>query len=245
MPLDKERVGEPVEEIACKPVAVAHTRSIRAEVLHDDRKFVSGQAADYRTFGHCRTEALGDRLQRCVAGQVTEGIVDFLEIINVDVKEAQCFTGPACFGNSPLQQMLKLHAVGHLGQRIDAREIANALFRAAALGNVLRSVNKVKVFVFVVTDCRTGIGHRDRFAELAFEKCFFRQIGTVFLNERRRLAAIDDEIDRHSNQLVLFITKKHCRRLIDTLNRAVVGRNDDGFIHTGEQAVQVVACNSR
>ena len=65
---------------------------------------------------------------------MTEGIVDFLECVDVYVEEAQGLGVPASPGNASLQKMLELHAIGNLRQRIDARQVTNTLLGAPALG---------------------------------------------------------------------------------------------------------------
>jgi hypothetical protein len=44
-------------------------------------------------------------------------------------------------GYGLLQQMLKLHAIRHFGEGVVARQIADAPFRALALGDVARDVD--------------------------------------------------------------------------------------------------------
>ena len=104
-----------------------------------------------------------------------ERVVDLLEIIDIHVEQAKRLAGPAGTGDAALQEMLKLHAIGDLGQRIDARQIANSLLCSAALRDVLRRIDPVRRIAVAVLDNRAGVRHRNRLAVLALERGFLRQ----------------------------------------------------------------------
>src|SRR6185503_19877500 len=63
-----------------------------------------------------------------------------------------------------LQQVLELHAVRHLGQRLVAREITNAPLGALALGDVANHEDRALVLRIVGRDLRTGDGDRNGLA---------------------------------------------------------------------------------
>ena len=67
--------------------------------------------------------------QHLVTGRVPQGVIDYLEVIDVDVHEAQ--RSVRTFGpcDRTLQQVLELHAVWNLGERIDTCQVANSLFQ--------------------------------------------------------------------------------------------------------------------
>jgi len=64
---------------------------------------------------------------------VSEGIVDLLEAIHVDVQHRHAVAAAAGARDRLLQQMLELHAVRDLGQRIVAREVTDTPFGPLAL----------------------------------------------------------------------------------------------------------------
>ena len=72
---------------------------------------------------------------------MTKAVIDLLEAVDVDIEQSYRATRTFGTGNRALQQMLELHAIRDLGERIDAGEKPYPLLRFAALRNVLRSKN--------------------------------------------------------------------------------------------------------
>ena len=105
---------------------------------------------------------------------MAERVVDVLEVIDVDVEQAERLAGPTRLGNTALQQMLELHAIGNLGQRIYSCEVANAFFGAAPLRDVLRCIDPVAFPDAVVIDNGTSVGHGYRLAVPALKNCLAR-----------------------------------------------------------------------
>src|SRR6185437_1412080 len=51
-----------------------------------DREFVAAETGDKVVTSRAATQADGDRLQKLIADQVTERVVDALELVNVDIE---------------------------------------------------------------------------------------------------------------------------------------------------------------
>ncbi len=60
----------------------------QADVLDEDREFVAAKASDRVLGPENGTEAVGDRLEKGIAGRVAEAVVDGLEPIHVEIQEA-------------------------------------------------------------------------------------------------------------------------------------------------------------
>jgi hypothetical protein len=72
---------------------------------------------------------------------VAEGIVDLFESIQIQIQQRERALVATRAGYGLLQQMLELHAIRHFGEGIVARQIADAPFRALALGDIARDIN--------------------------------------------------------------------------------------------------------
>ncbi len=157
MALHEKRIRKAVEQAASQPVCFRPVLILGAEPGHDDSEFVTGEPADDRVVGQRGRESFGNGFQGRVAGQVPEGVIDFLEMVDVHIEKAQWLMRPARSRDRPLQQMLKLHAVRDLGQRIDPCEVAYALLGPAAFGDVLRCIDAVVRVATLALDDRARV----------------------------------------------------------------------------------------
>ena len=94
-----------------------------------------------RVLAELGEHAAREDLEARVAGGVAERVVDVLEAVDVEIEHRDVLLAAARARDRLLQQMLKLHAVGDLRQRVGAREVANALLDALALVDVVRGVD--------------------------------------------------------------------------------------------------------
>jgi hypothetical protein len=118
--------------------------------------------------------------------------------------------------------MLELHSIRNLRERIDTREVANPLFGAASLCNVLRSVDSIARFGFFAPKERTRIRNWNRFAELALKKCFTRQPRRRVANKTSTFPGIGDEVDRCADEFTFLIAEQVRRRLVDAFDPALI-----------------------
>src|SRR5690606_6982948 len=99
-----------------------------------------------------------------IAREVTERIVDLLEMVDVDVEQVKRLAAAARPSDRPLQQVLELHAVRYFRERVDARQVTDSLLCPAALGDVLRGVYSIAPLCIVARYGRTRVRDRHRFA---------------------------------------------------------------------------------
>ena len=82
-------------------------------------------------------QAAGDPAQQAVAGAVAEGVVDELEVVEVDEQQRDRAARARAAVHAAAQLGLQLGAVGQPGQRVEVGEAGDLLLRAQALGDVL------------------------------------------------------------------------------------------------------------
>ncbi len=84
-------------------------------------------------------ETLGDRLEQLIAGGVPQGVVDILEVVQVEKEKGERATGPFQLGHRGLQPVVEQEAVGQIGQAVVQGEMLDmGRFRPLALGDFLR-----------------------------------------------------------------------------------------------------------
>ena len=229
--LNVKRVGQAVEEGSAKVFQLPFSIVTCVVAIDDDGELVAGEPADDRVRRQGGRQPVGNRLERRVAGEVTEGIVDVLEVIDVDVEQIQRFACAPRPRDATLQQMLELHPVWHLGECVDTREVAYPLLRPAAFSDVLRRVNTIAREHVVAFDRRSGVRHRYRFAVASQQKRLTGYAGWRIDRERATLLLVDDEIDRLADQLILAVAQHAQGRFVDAGYRTVGICDDDRFVH--------------
>ena len=81
-----------------------------------------------------------------------ERVVDVLEAVDVEIEDRDVLLRAARARDALLQQVLELHAVCDLRQRVRAREIADALLDSLALVDVVRGVDLAFYAPAIVAD---------------------------------------------------------------------------------------------
>lgn len=84
-----------------------------------DQELVAAMAADRVRFAHRRHQAKRHQLQHLISGRMAQGVVDFLEM--VDVQEQQCQAGSMAPGDGDGlgETVEQQQAVGQRGQHIE------------------------------------------------------------------------------------------------------------------------------
>ena len=203
------------------------------------RELVAGQPAGVRILAELGEHAAREDLEARVAGRVAERVVDVFETVDVEVHDRDVLLAAARPGDRLLQQMLKLHAVGDLGQRVRAGEIADPLLDALALVDVVRRVHLALERVAVVQHVRHGVGDADGRAVGAQHRAFARP---------RRDAFGAPAIVRQ-DQLVRDLADQRRFVLAEELDGSGVGALDlafrvgdeQRFAHARQQAIEVIA----
>jgi hypothetical protein len=81
-------------------------------------------------------ESRRDRLQQRIAGAVSDAVVDALEIIDIHANYRKTFTRSRGFAARFLEQLQQILPVRQLRQRIEERELPDAVRRAVPVGHV-------------------------------------------------------------------------------------------------------------
>ncbi|MNF76085.1 hypothetical protein D3C84_581840 [compost metagenome] len=101
-----------------------------------DRKLVAAQAGDHIALAGTVLEARGDFLQQQVADRVTEGIVDFLEVVEIQVEDRERGGAALGRGEGLAQALDEGRPVGQAGEPVGAGEQGDFLLGQLALGDV-------------------------------------------------------------------------------------------------------------
>ncbi|OWK24720.1 hypothetical protein AJ87_18385 [Rhizobium yanglingense] len=100
------------------------------------RKFVTPQACDTVCRPHTCPDPVGHRLQKSISNWVTERVVHFLEVIEIETEN--CEGVPSLdMAERTIQVRSETDPVGQIGQRVVVRKVLDLRFRLAALGDVL------------------------------------------------------------------------------------------------------------
>jgi hypothetical protein len=111
-------------------------RRIIAQILEQDDELVAAEARDTVALAHRLGQPPCDLLQEQIADLVSAGVVELLEVVQVD--EDQCAVLPrACRGGQRLIQPVEQEpAIRESGQRVVEGEPANRLLGFLALAHV-------------------------------------------------------------------------------------------------------------
>jgi hypothetical protein len=112
--------------------------------VEEQRELVAGEAADHRVRRQGARQPLGQHLEHAVARAMAEGVVDLLEMVHVEVQQRHRRAAAQVPRDRLLQQVLELHAVRDLRQRVVAREVADAALGALAVGDVARHEDRAR-----------------------------------------------------------------------------------------------------
>ena len=134
-----ERPAELVQQFARQRRDGRAVVLVARQILDEQRELVAGEPAEHRAVRHAPDHPLAQDLERAIAGRVTEGVVDLLEIVEVDVDQRERLAAAARARDRLLQRMLELQPVRDLGQRVVARQVADPALGALAFGDVARN----------------------------------------------------------------------------------------------------------
>ena len=79
-----------------------------------------------------------DCLKQAIAGVVAIGIVDVLEMIQIEHEQRNTFIASARLGNRLREHLCHKSAIGEPGERIMQRHVMDACFGLFAFSNVVR-----------------------------------------------------------------------------------------------------------
>src|SRR5881394_1048700 len=138
-----------------------------------------------------------------------------------------------------LQQMLELHPVRDLGQRIGAREVADPLLDALALVDVVRDEDRALDLAAVVVHVRDRVGDTDRGAVGPGHRALARpRRGAVGAPTVVR----DDElVGELAHELRFAEAEQLARGRVHAFDPACRVRDQQRFAHSGQKAIEVIA----
>ena len=216
---------------------------IDGQIVDEHRELVAGEAADDRVLAQIPGQPLAQYLERPIAGRVAEGVVDLLEAVEIEVEQRERPLVAPRAGDGLLEQMLKLHAIRHLGEGVVARQIADAALRPLALGDVPSDVDIALELRVFRGDAR--IGHGDRYG-LAGRR---PQHGLARLGRRRggvegaAMGLVDEAGHRLAHEFGLRMAEQPLSRLIAALHDAVRRGDQHRVAQAVEHGVEVVLGN--
>ncbi len=114
---------------------------VGAQPVDEQRELVAREAAEHGFAAQHARQPFGEHLEHAVAGSVAEGVVHLLEAVHVDVQQRHPLADAPRTRDRLLQQVLELHPVRNLGERVVARQVADAALGALAFGDVARDVD--------------------------------------------------------------------------------------------------------
>ena len=108
-----------------------------ADLLEQDRELVAGQAAGRVTRSDGVPEAPGDLHAAAGPRSVAQGVVDVLEVVEVDQQHRGHGATPSAAGQRMADAVGEEGAVGETGQRVVERLVAELRLEVAPLGDVV------------------------------------------------------------------------------------------------------------
>ena len=109
----------------------------RRGVLEQHAELVAAQAGQGVGLAQQRAQERGHLLEHLVAGEVAAGVVDHLELVEVEIEEGVLAAVLGGGVEAVLEALLELPAVDQAGERVVAREVDHLALHAAELGDVL------------------------------------------------------------------------------------------------------------
>ena len=124
---------------------------------HDE--FVAAPARHQISLAQGTHQARGDLLQQRIADVVAEGIVDLLEVVQVDEQQRQAAIVMLMLQGA-LQALLELQTIGQLGQHVETRQMAQMIGRPPPLADIAQRQHQMPRLT--VTGAHQGAAQLDR-----------------------------------------------------------------------------------
>ena len=109
---------------------------------------------------HAGRQALRHRLQQAVANAVAEGIVDQLEVVQIEKQHAQMATAPLGHGNRLADPVVEQHPVGQVGEKVMLGQIGHFQGRGLGIGNVVKDDDRTTELTIGIVNGRRGVFNR-------------------------------------------------------------------------------------
>jgi hypothetical protein len=88
-------------------------------------RFVQRRPGDEVAATQLLLEAVGDRMQQVIAGGVAEGVVDALEVVEIEEQEGDLVMLPTRAQQLTVEVFEEILAIRHAGERVEVRQAPN------------------------------------------------------------------------------------------------------------------------
>jgi hypothetical protein len=206
-----------------------------------DSELVACQPACDRAARQRARQPFAQRLEYAIAGFVAEGVVDLLEIIDVDVQQHQATARARAARDGLVQQVLELQSVRHLGERVESCQVADAAFCALAVGDVAQHEDVPVVAAVLPLERRHVDRHRDGLPPLCADHRLARLALEALEIEGRDVFARDQIAESHVRQLALGQAEEGTGGRVRGLNPAVRSGDQHRVADAIQHVIEVVA----
>ncbi len=231
-----------------------HAREVRrfgllvllfGEALDEQAELVAREPADDGFLRQDVREPFAQYFQRAIARGMSEGVVDLLEPIHVEIQQHDAAVVATRARDRLLQHVLELHPVRHFGQRVVARQVADAALGALAVRDVAHDEDRaLELRIFGCDRCarqrhrnRLAAARRDHGLPRVERRRFHRECCALVLRQQHR--------ERPAGEIFLAVAEQPHGRVVDALDDAVRRRDEHGVVHAVEHARQVVLRDRR
>ncbi len=222
---------------------VAVARSV--DGLGEDGELVAREPPHYRFTRQDADQALADGLEHAVAGIVAERVVDLLEVVHVHVEQHESAATTQAARDRLVQQVLELHAVRHLGERVEARQVADAAFGALAVRDVAQHEDLALEIGVCAGDRRGSDRDRDRLVARRVHHGLAGPGQHPLEAEGGAVLFRDQGQEFAAGQRFRFEAEQAGRGHVSRPYAPVRRDHQHGVAHAVEQSVQVVARDRR
>ena len=124
------------------------------DVFDQDHEFIAAEAGDGVLLAHAVEQARGDLLEHRVAHRVTKGVVDVLEVVEVEKHHRHHVVVPAGAAQGGVDAVVEQAAVGQAGERVVVRHVLELRFGVLGGGDVGENAQVVRNLALLVPNRR-------------------------------------------------------------------------------------------
>ena len=164
---------EPVVAHSLAHVLGNQARLFERAVLEQHAELVATQARDGVRRAYARLQKAGDVTDQAVAGGMPAGVVDELELVEVDIEQRVACAVAPCGLHGLMQPVVEFATVDEPGERIVTRLVGERALQAAFLGDVVKHDHRTDDLADAIANRRGRILDRQRLAVAAREHALF------------------------------------------------------------------------
>ncbi len=247
---DREHVLFPAEAVVRDPFADLGRdtrRLLQRAMLHQDAEFVTAEPRDRVAPAHRVLQQQRNLPQQLVARAVTAGVVDDLELVEIEIAQRVAVAGRGCVADYAHETAFELDAVDEARQAVVRGLVGHRLGHAPFLGDVAQDHHSPVDLVAIVADWRCGVLDRMLAAVRSEQQGVTARIDTALLQAlpdriADRFAAAfahdaHDVVQRPAQRLGLAQAQQFLRRAVQHLDATLGVGGDDG-VTDGSQGDQ-------